>query len=319
MRNSNRAILQVSNTTMKYLTSSLSTRLIPAVYITVVLVGIPSNAITLWLLFFRTRLAGTSILYINLALSDCLFCIMLSFKIAYHLNGNDWIFGEAMCRAMTVTFYGNMYCSILILMCISISRYLAIVHPFLYRSLEKRRCAIIQCTLVWAIVFLCMLPFSITKQSYYLDALNVSTCHDVQNACETSSGFQFYYYIFLAVFGFLVPLAIIIFCCSSIIRTLSTYDQKWFWYVKMTLLILTIFAVCFTPSNIVLIIHQVKYYYTSADDLYFYYLVTLCLSSLNSCLDPFLYFFMSKINDQSTSYITMFKISRDAQIRCSTE
>ncbi|XP_078531353.1 proteinase-activated receptor 3 [Lissotriton helveticus] len=316
---SNEAILQVSNTTMKYLTSSVSTGLIPAVYIAVIMVGIPANAITLWMLFFRTRAGGTSVFYINLAISDCLFCIMLFFKISYHLKGNHWVFGETMCRAMTVAFYGNMYCSILLLMCISISRYLAIVHPFLYRSLAKRRYAILQCVLVWAVVFVYMLPFTITKQSYQLDELNVSTCHDVQNACNTSSTFHFYYYIFLAVFGFLVPLAIIIFCCISIIRTLSTHDQKWYWYVKMTVLILTIFAVCFTPSNIILIIHQVKYYYTSTDDLYFYYLIALCLSSLNSCLDPFLYFFMSKMTGQTRNYVAMFKMSEKAQLQCSSE
>ncbi|XP_054138693.1 proteinase-activated receptor 3 [Melozone crissalis] len=302
-------LTQVSNTTLEYLTSSLSTKLIPAVYLSALLLGVPSNAIILWMLLFRIRSVCTAILYTNLAVSDLLFCIILPFKIAYHINGNNWVFGETMCRAATAVFYGNMYCSILLLTCISVSRYLAIVHPFTYKSLPKRAYAIAACAAVWAAVFLYMLPLAIMQQSYYVKQLDIYTCHDVHSACETVSSFQFYYYGSLAVFGFLIPLATIVFCYVSIIRTLKTHE--WFWYVKVSLLILTIFAICFVPSNIILIIHHINYYYYNTDRLYSFYLIALCLSSLNSCLDPFLYFLMSKIRSQSNIYLTMVKISRE--------
>ncbi|XP_075788423.1 proteinase-activated receptor 3 [Pelodiscus sinensis] len=308
---SNGSILKVNNTTMEYLNSSLSTKLIPGAYIFVVLLGVPSNAITLWMLFFRIRSVCMAIFYTNLAISDFLFCILLPFKIAYHLNGNNWVFGEIMCRTTTAIFYGNMYCSILFLMCISICRYMAVVHPFTYRSLPKRTYATLVCGIVWITVSLYMLPFCIMKQSYYLEQLNIFTCHDVHNACETSSPFQFYYFISLAIFGFVIPLAIIIFCYISIIQTLYTYKQKWLWYVKISLLILMIFAICFTPSNIILIVHHVYYYYYKTDSLYIFYLIALSLSSLNSCLDPFLYYLMSKIREQTNVYLTMVKISRE--------
>ncbi|KAM3655698.1 proteinase-activated receptor 3 [Ammospiza nelsoni] len=302
-------LAEVSNTTLEYLTSSLSTQLIPAVYLSALLLGVPSNAIILWMLLFRIRSVCTAVLYTNLAVSDLLFCIVLPFKIAYHINGNNWVFGETMCRAATAVFYGNMYCSILLLTCISVTRYLAIVHPFTYKSLPKRAYAIAACAAVWAAVFLYMLPLAIMQQSYYVKQLDIYTCHDVHSACETVSSFQFYYYGSLAVFGFLIPLATIVFCYVSIIRTLKTHE--WFWYVKVSLLILTIFAICFVPSNIILIIHHINYYYYNTDRLYSFYLIALCLSSLNSCLDPFLYFLMSKIRSQSNIYLTMVKISRE--------
>nr|XP_054507593.1 proteinase-activated receptor 3 isoform X2 [Agelaius phoeniceus] len=220
-------LTEVSNTTLEYLTSSLSTKLIPAVYLSALLLGVPSNAIILWMLLFRIRSVCTAVLYTNLAVSDLLFCIILPFKIAYHINGNNWVFGETMCRAAMAVFYGNMYCSILLLTCISVSRYLAIVHPFTYKSLPKRAYAIAACAAVWAIVFLYMLPLAITQQSYYVKQLDIYTCHDVHSACETVSSFQFYYYGSLAVFGFLIPLATIVFCYVSIIRTLKTHE--WFW------------------------------------------------------------------------------------------
>ncbi|XP_006913217.1 proteinase-activated receptor 3 [Pteropus alecto] len=300
--------LYVNNATIGYLRSSLSTKLIPIIYILVFVVGVPANAVTLWMLFFRTKSICTTIFYINLATADFLFCATLPFKIAYHLNGNNWVFGELMCRATTVIFYGNMYCSILLLACISISRYLAIVHPFTYRGLPRRTYALITCGLVWATVFLYMLPFFILKQEYYLVQQDITTCHDVHNTCESSSPFQLYYFISLAFFGFLIPFAVIIYCYTAIIRTLNAYDHRWLWYVKASLLILVIFTICFAPSNIILIIHHTNYYYNT-DGLYFIYLIALCLGSLNSCLDPFLYFLMSKIINHSTTYLTIVKSS----------
>ncbi|XP_053155854.1 proteinase-activated receptor 3 [Hemicordylus capensis] len=310
---SNVSDLKVSNTTIKYLTSSMSVKLIPAIYITVFLIGVPSNAITLWMLFFKIRSVRTAIFYTNLAVSDFLFCIMLPFKISYHLRGNNWIFGEAMCRIMTAVFYGNMYCSTLLLTCISISRYVAIVHPFTYRTLPKRSLAMLACGVIWTVVFLYMLPLIITKQSYYLGQLNIYTCHDVHNTCETLSPFQFYYFISLAIFGFVIPLCIVIFCYVLIIRTLKACDQKWFWYIKVSFLVLSIFAVCYTPSNIILIAHHVNFYYNYKDNLYFYHLIALCLSSLNSCLDPFLYFLMSKIKAHTSAFLTVVKKDKEEQ------
>ncbi|XP_044301854.1 proteinase-activated receptor 3 [Varanus komodoensis] len=308
---SNVSELKVSNSTVKYLTSSLSVKLIPAIYIAVVLAGVPSNAIILWMLFFRIRSVRTAIFYTNLAISDFIFCLVLPFKIVYHLNGNNWIFGETMCRITTAIFYGNMYCSTLLLACISISRYIAIVHPFTYRNLPKRPLATLACGIVWTIVLLYMLPLVIMKQSYHLKQLGIYTCHDVHNSCEKMSPFQHYYFISLAVFGFVIPLCIVIFCYVSIIRTLKAYNEKWLWYIKVSLLILSIFAICYTPSNVILIAHHVNYYYYSKDSLYFFYLIALCLSSLNSCLDPFLYFLMSKIKDNKNVYLTQIKIAQE--------
>ncbi|XP_053323692.1 proteinase-activated receptor 3, partial [Spea bombifrons] len=308
----NKEPVRVNNSTKEFLRSSISTRLIPAVYIAVVLIGVPSNAIILWMLFHRVRSVCTAIFYTNLAISDLLFCIMLPFKIAYHLNGNNWIFGEAMCRLTTMFFYGNMYCSILLLTSISISRYIAIVHPFIYRSLPKRTCTIFLCLLVWTIVLVYMIPFFTTKQTYHLD-LDIVTCHDVYDT--SADAFQFYYFISLVVFGFLIPLCIVTFCYFSIMRTLAVHDHKRILYVKITILLLVIFALCFTPSNIILLIHQIRYHYNKKDDMYGCYLMALCLSSLNSCLDPFLYFLMSKITNPSNNYVTMIKQSHETHTK----
>lgn len=303
----------VKNSTLAYLRSSTSTKLIPSIYIIVILIGIPANTLTLRMLFSKTKTVCTAIFYTNLAISDLLICLMLPFKAAYHLNGNNWIFGEPMCSVVTICFYGNMYCSILLLMCISVSRYIAIVHPFIYRSLPKRTCAVLQCCFVWITVLMFMIPFVTKQQTYYLKELQLTLCNDIYE--DSADEFQFYYFISLAVFGYLIPFTVIIFCYFSIIRTLGTQDQKRFMYLKITILLLLIFALCFTPSNIMLILHQVNYYYNYKDELYGSYLIALCFSSLNSCLDPFLYFLMSEITKLSKNYSEMNKVSNETQMK----
>ena len=99
---------------------------------------------------------------------------------------------------------------------------------------------------------------------------------------------------------------VIIYCYTTIIQTLNAYDSRRLWYVKVSVLILVIFTICFAPSNIILIIHHTSYY-DNTDGLYFIYRIALCLGSLNSCLDPFLYFLMSKVPDHSTTYLTIVK------------
>ncbi|XP_005386096.1 PREDICTED: proteinase-activated receptor 3 [Chinchilla lanigera] len=287
--------LHVSNATIGYLSSFLSSKVMPTIYLLVFVVGLPANAVTLWKVFFKTT--SIAIFHANLAIADTLFCMTLPFKVAYHLTGNHWVFGEVMCWAITVIFYGNMYCSILLLTCMSINRYLAIIHPFMFRRLSKCTFASLACGLVWATVFLYMLPLFIHRQRDYLVQPN-STCPDVHSTCESSSPFHRYHFIALTVFGFLIPLVIIIYCYTNIICQLNVHDPKLLRYIKAILLILVVFTICFVPSNIIFIIYHANYYSNNSKGLYVIYLVGLCLGSLNSCLNPFLYFLMSKVTEQ---------------------
>ncbi|OCT98661.1 proteinase-activated receptor 3 [Xenopus laevis] len=309
----NKHTIKVSNSTLGYLSGKVSRALIPAIYIIVVLIGVPCNVIVLWMLFHQVTSVCTTVLYASLATSDLLYCLMLPFKIAYHLNGNNWIFGETMCRTMTIFLYFNMYCSILLLMCFSINRYVAIVHPFIYRSLPKGTYTVLLCLLVCAIVLVYMIPFVISRQTYHLKELNIITCHDVYDI--SGDAFQFYYFISMVVFGFLTPFSVVAFCYFSIIRALTANEQKRFWYVKITILFFIIFALCFTPSNLVLLIHQVRYHHSHNDDFYGIYLMALCLTSLNSCLDPLLYFLIYKKVNASKNYNTIMKIKNETQAK----
>ncbi|XP_072338516.1 proteinase-activated receptor 3-like [Scyliorhinus torazame] len=267
------------------LINPFTTTLIPAFYILVFVIGLPANALALWTMAAKSKKPST-IFLINLAAADLLLILVLPLKISYHLLGNDWLFGESLCRAMTAFFYGNMYCSILLLTFISIDRYFALVHPFLSRRFRDNRSVLGLCVAIWVTVVLFVLPFLSVQQSYEIRDLNITTCHDVY--LEDKQIVYFYYWLIVVLLGFLIPSLTTIFCYSVVIRSLTVNDIKYKKAAKITLLVLFIYLVCFTPSNIVLLVHQ------WTPELHKYYMFLLSLSSFNSCFDPFLYYYISE-------------------------
>ncbi|XP_078061014.1 proteinase-activated receptor 3-like [Mustelus asterias] len=275
----------ISNQNNHQLTGPITTRLIPSFYILVFGVGLPANALALWTMAAKRKKPST-IFLINLATADLLLTLVLPFKISYHLLGNDWLFGEGLCRTVTAFFYGNMYCSILLLTFISIDRYFALVHPFLSKRFRDNRFAIGICAVVWVTVTLLVLPFLSVQQSFEIQELNITTCHDVYP--KDKQPMYFYYWLIVIILGFVIPSLVTIFCHSAVIRSLTVNDIKYKKAAKITLFVLFIYLLCFTPSNIVLLVHQ------WIPELHKYYMFLLCLCSFNSCFDPFLYYYISE-------------------------
>ncbi|XP_067872068.1 proteinase-activated receptor 3-like [Heterodontus francisci] len=275
-----------------HLTSSVTTVMIPTIYSIILIIGLPANGLALLVLATKVKRTPSSIFLMNLAMADLLLTLVLPFKIHYHLLGNNWLFGEGLCRIMTAFFYGNMYCSILLLTFISIDRYFALVHPFLAKRFRDNRFAIGTCSVIWGLVILSVLPFLLQRQAYPMQDLNITTCHDALPE-KVDSDYFFYYFVCLIVFEFLIPCLVTIFCYICIIRALMVSEGQFGQAVRTIVLVLIVYVVCFTPSNITLLIHHSDYHPTNSSHLYFYYMICLVLSTFNNCIDPFIFYYIS--------------------------
>ncbi|KAM9338718.1 proteinase-activated receptor 3 [Symphorus nematophorus] len=300
------ALQSLSNSTTEYLRGTLSTRVIPIIYMLAVTFGIPANVAILCMLATKIRKVSSAILYCSLAVSDLFLLLSLFFKVHYHLHGNHWVLGEAACRMVTACFYGNLHCSALTLACISIKRYLAVAHPFMYRSLPKRTCTTWVTVGVWGVFGVTIVPDLLVQQSYSLPQLGVITCHDVLPLAHDSHAFRLYCSLFLTVFGLLVPLVITVVCYARIICELNQSHQDWAMYIKASSLVFVIFLVCFTPAGVLHFIHQVQLFANRTDTSYVYFKVAVCLCCLHACLDPFLFLLMSR-SAGSRLYFKPFK------------
>lgn len=63
--------------------------------------------------------------------------------------------------------------------------------------------------------------------------------------------------------------------------------------VVLIVTVLITFLVCFIPSNVMLVVHYTLLRNNLVNNGYGFYIMTLCLASLNSCFDPFIYYYVS--------------------------
>ncbi|XP_059847317.1 proteinase-activated receptor 4-like [Hypanus sabinus] len=278
----------LDETVKNYLTGSITTMMIPVILSIIVIIGLPANGLALLILVTKVQRLPSTIFLMNLATADLLLILVLPFKIHYHFQGNNWIFGEALCRTMTAFFYGNMYCSILLLTVISVDRYFALVHPFYSKGFRDNRFAVAVCFVIWVLVGSFMIPLLLEKQVYSFQNPNITTCHNVLPA-KVDSGYFLYFFLCLVAVGFLIPCAVTVFCYVSIVRALLKSSDQFGQAVRNMVLVLITYVVCFAPSNIILLIHHSGHF----TNLYQSYTISLMLGTLNNCIDPFIYYYVS--------------------------
>lgn len=289
--------VSVSPQAKKVLSSYLTTIFLPIIYIFVFVVGLPTNAMAIWVFLFRTKKKHPASIYMaNLALADLLFVIWVPVKIAYHINGNNWIYGEGLCKVMVAFFYANMYCSISFITCISVQRYWAVVHPLTHQ--KDNRVAVAISITVWVVVWLLTIPLYLYDQQVRATNLNIVTCHDVTRPSQKKIAAG--YFLTMGTLGFIVPTVVCIVSYVLMLKALrnSMVDpaiaKKRRKAVVLIVTVLVMFLVCFTPSNIMLLVHYILLLAQAPNNLYGFYITTLCLASLNSCIDPFVYYFISE-------------------------
>ncbi|XP_022063901.1 coagulation factor II (thrombin) receptor-like 1, tandem duplicate 2 [Acanthochromis polyacanthus] len=287
------------------LKSRLTTVFYPIIYIIVFVVGLPANGMAIWVFLFRTKKKHPSSIYMaNLALVDLLFVIWMPLKIDYHFNGNNWSYGEPLCKVLVSFFYGNMYCSVLFIACLSVQRYWVVAHP-LSQQKKNNKLATVVCVGIWVFIWLTTIPLYLYDHTAKLKDPNVTTCHDVniiKNPINPFASIQlpYYYFIFMAMVVFLVPCVVIIVAYVLLLRALgntmesSSASKNRRKAVVLIVVVLVTFVVCFIPSNIMLVLHYSLLKDGVVDNGYIFYTSTLCLASLNSCLDPFIYYYVSE-------------------------
>uniref|UniRef100_A0A3P9H090 Si:dkey-78k11.9 n=1 Tax=Oryzias latipes TaxID=8090 RepID=A0A3P9H090_ORYLA len=138
---------------------NIENKLLPALYTITFIIGFVGNAWGLKLLMQKwQKLGNINVFVLNLGLANILYLFTLPFLMVYYFSGGKWIFGDVFCKMTRFCFNVNLYCSIGFLTCISVYRYLAIVHPLrMMGRLTVTRSVLIS-VLVWLLVSVQSMP-----------------------------------------------------------------------------------------------------------------------------------------------------------------
>ncbi|XP_061647416.1 P2Y purinoceptor 1 [Phyllopteryx taeniolatus] len=291
--------------------------LFPAVYIFALVFGLPGNLAAIYVFTFRVNPRTAFSVYIsNLALADVVILCTLPFRIHYHLNRNNWVFGDVACRITGVLFYANIYMSICFMTCICVDRYMATVHPHAYLKLRRPRYSLLISTALWAVAGVAVVVFIL------MGPLETKGSKSGNHSCFENFAVQEWssrllpYSILSLIFCSLLPSAIILVCYPLAARRISRMHTRMAQRaLRVIYTILAITLICFLPNHVVYLLHllrrlEVIQRCPLANAIYNARRVTMALVILNTCLDPLLYYVTTSHCTCKSLKRTWFRVRR---------
>lgn len=269
---------------------------LPPVFITVFVVGTLSN---IWGLrsvcHSWNNIGNINIFMLNLGVADLLYLFTLPFLVHYYARNSQWTFGQVFCKVTRFCFNLNLYGSIGFLTCISVYRYLGIVHPMRVMGKITSRHSLTISALVWLLVIVQILPDMFFDKN---DANSPNSCFDTTSNDLIRSYLP--YSISWAVTGFVLPLIIILVCYGHIVVVLAIkanvnalLKQR---CLKLVVILVILFSVCFIPYHVfrnvnlrTRILKLDGICYNSFRNVYILHQVGRCLACLNSAINPLIY------------------------------
>ncbi|XP_030832125.1 gonadotropin-releasing hormone receptor 2 isoform X1 [Strongylocentrotus purpuratus] len=183
---------------------------------TILVLSVPLNFIVLLTVWRqRGRKSRVNLLVLHLTIADLLITfINISTDVVWFCTV-AWLAGNTMCKLIMFMETFAMYASSFVLIVISIDRYAAIVHPLSVRAAD-RRCKIML-RVAWGSAAVCSIP-QLVVHELMSPSFNPTFYQCVDYGFkEKYFRLWWLYHIFVTLIMYVVPLATIFACYSSIV------------------------------------------------------------------------------------------------------
>lgn len=258
---------------------------LPCVYVVVFICGLVGNALVLVIHIFYQKLKSlTDTLLLNLPLADLVFVCTLPFWA--YAGIHEWVFGKIVCKILLGVYTLNFYTSMLILTCITMDRFMAVVQATKAYNQQAKRMSWGKaiCVSTWVFSLLVSLPQIIYGDVRHQDK---SICGYHDDGIST---------LVLAIqmsLGFFLPLLAMIVCYSVIIKTLlHARGFQRHKSLKIIFLVVAMFVLTQTPFNLVKLVRSTSWEYYTMVSFDYAVTVTEAIAYLRACLNPMLYAFV---------------------------
>lgn len=276
---------------------------VPILFGIIVIVGLFGNTLVVIVVACNPQMRSTTnVLIINLAIADLLFIMFCVPFTAFDYALPYWPFGDIWCRVVQYLVIVCAYASIYTLVLMSFDRFLAVVHPIPSMSIRTVRNALLAIAILWAVIVLACIPAleSHGLVSYTINGVEYSMCIFLSGEGYNYAAFQ----ICFLLSSYIVPLSLIFVLYMLMLKRLwfgvapggrmsaeSLKSKKR--VTRMVVIVVVIFAVCWCPIQIVLVLKSVYAY--PIDPLRVVVQITShILAYMNSCVNPILYAFLSE-------------------------
>lgn len=269
------------------------------VHTAIFFLAIPGNLLVGWvILTSRQALTPSDVYLFHLTVADGLMALTIPFWAVAVIQG--WIFGDFLCKLLSLIFEANFYTSILFLACISIDRYLVIVHASEKFKTHQRTCSRLLCGAVWALGWALALP-ALFNDAKRIDAdsqrISCTETFDIGSASSwriATRGFRH-------IFGFLLPLLIMTTCYGvTIARLLRTRGFQKHRAMRVIIAVVIAFLLCWTPYHVTLMVDTllrgdlIPFDCATRRSVNKALFTTNSLALMHSCINPVLYAFVGE-------------------------
>ncbi|KAJ7324803.1 hypothetical protein JRQ81_017823 [Phrynocephalus forsythii] len=283
--------------------------MVPTVYSIIFIIGIIGNSLVVIIIFFYMKLKTVaSVFLFNLALADLSFLVTLPMWAYTTAMQYHWPFGNCLCKVTSAAATFNLYASVFLLTCLSIDRYLAIVHPMKSRLRRTMLIARVTCIVIWLMAALASLPVIMYRSVFFIENENITVCafrYETPTNTTNNATVQVGLGLSKNMLGFLIPFVIILTSYILIWKTLKKAYQiqknktRGDDIFKMIVAIVLFFFFSWIPHQIftfldVLIQLRVIVSCHIVDIVDTAMPFTICLAYFNNCLNPVFYGFFGK-------------------------
>ncbi|NXJ09145.1 CCR2 protein, partial [Odontophorus gujanensis] len=269
---------------------------LPPLYSLVLIFGFIGNILVILILVKYKKLKSmTDIYLLNLAISDLLFVFSLPFW-AYYAS-HDWIFGEALCRILSGVYLLGFYSGIFFIILLTIDRYLAIVHAVFALKARTVTYGILTSIVTWAVALFASVPGIVFHRTQKENAQYTCSAH---YPSDDLINWKHSYILKMNILGLIIPMIIMIFCYSQILKTLlRCKNEKKQRAVRLIFVIMIFYFIFWTPFHIASFVHtfQTSFFYPDCDiqsELEKTIQVTETISMIHCCINPVIYAFVGE-------------------------
>ncbi|NWI38104.1 GPR55 protein, partial [Picathartes gymnocephalus] len=249
-----------------------------------------SLALVVFCCFWRKQ-TKTSVYMISLALADVLLLLSLPAKLYYSVTPAPGL----LCSFIQAPYFVNTYTSIFIIVCITVDRYIGIRYPFEGRANQSPRWAVLICCFIWAVAWVCSSPIYAFHRKE-----SIKCFHNMSDQTWSVP-----FIVSVEIFGFLMPLAVMVFCSAQTIwillkrKTQAEEEVEERSSLRVIIMNLVVFLVCFTPVHLgiclqCLVRQHIIQGCRMKQSISLFLQVSMTFANLNCCLDAIFYYFAAK-------------------------